>query len=140
MKSKIKSPLNIKAGAYATVEIGGEHYDGYLKDIENLTDTVAEAYVSIVCDKPLFGKAEAVVYGQIAKNVVFIPKECIFKNKKGENAVMIAKEGYVIERKIITGDMENPTGIQVKSGLFPDEKIVKNYENLKSGDRYNENY
>lgn len=136
IRNTVRRPLNIKEGAYAGVIIDGEYYDGYLRELEKLTQTTAVACVSVVSDEELTGQAEVEVYGGIAKNVIMIPENLIFKDENNCDSVMIARDGYCAKRNISVGEMKNSKGIQIVSGLLPDEKIVINYNDVKSGDRY----
>lgn len=136
IKSTIRSPLHIKEGAYAGVTIDGEYYDGYLRDLEKLTQGTEIACISVVSEKELSGNAEAEVYGGIAENVVIIPKDCIFRDENNNEAVMIASDGYCVKRNVTVGEIENSKGVQIKKGLFPDENIVVNHTDVKTGDKY----
>ena len=136
VKSAVKNPLRIKEGAYAGITVDGKFYDGYLKEITRLTGGTAVACVSIVSDKELTGNADAEVYGNICENVIMIPENCIFNDEDGFPSVMIASRGYLVKRNVAVGNIKNSKGVQITSGLFPDEKIVKNPKDVKTGDRY----
>lgn len=136
IKSPIKNPLNIKEGAYATVSVDGKLYDGYLRELENLTDGTKTACVSVVCDKVLSGIGDAEVFGSIAQNVVMLPENLIFRDENGKEAVMIARDGYLVKRNIETGEIKNSLGIQITDGLFADEKVVINHTDTKTGNKY----
>lgn len=140
IKNSVGIPKRIREGAYAEVLVSGKTYEGYLRELEKLSDNMAVACVSVVSDKKLYGEAEAQVYGNILENVVLVPKEYIFKDESGKDSVMIANKGYIVKRNIEVGTLKNENGIEVKSGLLEDEKIVINYKDVKTGDKYEEKY
>lgn len=140
IKNTVGIPKNIKEGAYAQISVSGRFYDGYLRELEKISEDTAVACVSVVCDKKLFGNAEAEVYGSVLENVILIPKDYIFKDENGKDAVMIARNDYVVKRNIETGVLKNKNGIEIKNGLLEDEKIVINYKDVKTGDKYEEKY
>ena len=140
IKNPVGMPKGIREGAYAEVKLSGKTYEGYLRELETLSDDSAVACVSVVSDKKLYGEAEARVYGNIIRNVILVPKKYIFRDEKGKNAVMIASRGYVVKRNIELGTLKNENGIEVVSGLLEDEKIVINYKDVKTGDKYEKNY
>jgi len=111
-----------------------------LRELEKITDETAVACVSVVTDKKLSGDAVAEVCGSVWKNVILIPENCIFRDENGEEAVMIARNGYIVKRNVNVGKLENKNGIEVEKGLLPDEKIVINHKDVKTGDKYEKNY
>ena len=128
--------MNITEGAYAGISVNGKFYDGYLRELSFLTKNTAVVCVSIVASQEIEGTAKAEVYGGIAENVVIIPETCIFKDEKGSDSVMIASKGYCVKRNVTVGDIRNSKGVQIKEGLFPDEKIVTEPQKVKTGDKY----
>ena len=140
IKNSVSMPKGIKEGSYAQIVVSGETYEGYLKELENLSEDMAVASVSVVSDEKLYGKGEAQVYGNIIRNVILVPKEYIFKDENKKDAVMIARDGYIVKRNIEIGSIKNKNGVEVSGGLFEDEKIVINYKDVKTGDKYDKNY
>lgn len=140
IKNPVGMPKGIKEGAYAQVLVSGETYEGYLRELEALSEDMAVACVSVVSDKKLYGEAEAQVYGNIIENVILVPEKYIFKDENKKDSVMIANRGYVVKRNIELGNLKNENGIEVVSGLLEDEKIVINYKDVKTGDKYDKNY
>jgi len=53
---------------------------------------------------------------------------------------MIARNGYIVKRNVNVGKLENKNGIEVEKGLLPDEKIVINNKDVKTGEKYEKNY
>ena len=136
IEGEVTEPLNIKEGSQASVYINGEYYDGYLQSLAKSENSSAYiAKVSVATDKILSGTAEAYVYGKLNKNALLIPSSCVFRDEAGKECVMIAANDYCVKRNVLQTKINGSDKILIKEGLFPDEKIILNPKNLKSGEK-----
>jgi len=76
----------------------------------------------------MYAKAEIIV--STAKNTIVIPKDIILSKQNG-NTVFVVEKGVAYERIVQLG-LENPTEVQIVSGLSLKDKIVtKGFETLR---------
>jgi membrane fusion protein, multidrug efflux system len=76
----------------------------------------------------MYAKAEIVV--STAKNTIVIPKNIILSKQNG-NTIFVVEKGVAYERIVQLG-LENPTEVQIVSGLsLKDKIVVKGFETLR---------
>lgn len=76
----------------------------------------------------MYAKAEIVV--STAKNTIVIPKNIILSKQNG-NTIFVVEKGVAYERIVKLG-LENPTEVQIISGLsLKDKVVVKGFETLR---------
>lgn len=83
----------------------------------------------------MYAKGEIVV--ATGKNTIVIPKEIILSKQRG-NTVFVVEKGVAYER-IVEFGLENPTEVQIISGLKQKDKVViKGYETLRDKSKVKE--
>lgn len=135
VSGNVLEPLDITEGAQADVYIDGEYFEGYLQTLKKVTDTLYKADVSVVCEEDLKGDATVTVYGDINKNVMIVPEQCIFTDETGNTCVIVVTKGYGVKRNVELGKIKTSYGKQIKKGIFCEEEIVLNPKEIKTGDK-----
>ncbi len=109
---------------------------GYVSQVSPALDSDTRSFKStILVENPewklrpgMFAKAEIVIARK--DSAIVIPKDIILVKRRGKT-VFVAEKGAAIERKISTG-LENPTEVEVTSGLKENERlIIKGFETLR---------
>lgn len=135
----VMEPLEIKEGAQADIYIDEKYYEGYLQSLKKTNNSVFEAYVSVISDEEIKGNGEVTVYGDVDKNIVLVPKDCIFIDENGKESIMVATEGYCVKRNVEVGKITLKNKKQISKGIFCEELVVLNPKGIKTGDKIKEN-
>ena len=135
MSGAVRKIENITVGARATVFSGNSTYLGYLVRLEPVFDGIFYATVMVEdFAAPKNSTATAVIDGNIQRNLIFIPKQCLTTNPSGQVAVFVVQNGYAMLRKVTTGTLTQDGNMQITHGIFPKEKLIISPQNIRTGD------
>ncbi len=136
MRGAVKKTDGITTGAAAEISVVGDTYQGYLWRLTPALDDIYYATV-FVTGLPRLPKesATAVIYGELRRDFIAVPKECLITDKTGKDAVYVVKDGYAMLRQVETGPHFADGTQQIKHGIFPSELLVVSPRNIRTGDR-----
>lgn len=135
MSGSVRKIDNITVGATAKVICDDNTYHGYLARIEPVFDGICYATVVVDTDEKISGTATAVILGNIQRNLICIPQQCLTTNASGQDGVFVVQNGYAMFRKVETGTLMPDGNLQISRGIFPAETIIVSPENIRTGDR-----
>ena len=128
---------NFEIGDYAKITFGDKEYNGNIYSLTPIYNDLYETKISIMTKDELTGEARARVLGRLLENIKIVPYSCIFTDETGSDAVMLESSGYAVKRTIKLGKINNENGTQVNSGIFSDERLIVNPNNIRTGDKVN---
>lgn len=125
----------IDENSSVVVTVGNTRLDGYLYRLEPAFEDVALATVSVVSPPPDTLSATATLYGELRRDLIFVPPECIITDERGKDAVFVEVNGYAVLRNVETGKLKAGKGREILSGVFPNERLIISPKNIRTGDR-----
>ena len=128
---------HLEIGSYAKITCNDKEYNGNIYSLVPTHNNLYETKISIMTKDEISGEARARVLGKMINNIKIIPYSCIFTDETGADAVMLENMGYAVKRKIKLGKINNEIGTEVISGIFLDERLILNPNNIKTGDKVN---
>ena len=136
MSGAVKKIENVTTGAASEVTVDGDTYQGYLWRLEPTFDGIYYATVSVTgLQNEPENFATAVIYGNIRQDFIFVPKECLFTDETGQDAVFVVQDGYAMLRRVVTGPLLQGGKKQISHGIFPQETLILSPQNIRTGDR-----
>ncbi len=136
MSGAIKKIDKVAIGDMATVSLNDRTYEGYLWRLEPLSDGFYYATVSVtnLTAEPK-ENATAVISGKVHQNIIFVPKECLTIDEKGQDAVYVVQNGYAMLRNVQIGKLTEVGKTQIENGVFAKEQLIISPQNIRTGDR-----
>ena len=128
---------NFEMGDYSKVTYGEKNYDGNIYSLTPIYNDLYEVKISVITNEEITGEARAKILGRMIQNIKIVPYSCIFTDETGSDAVMLENMGYAVKRKVKLGKINNETGTEVDTGIFLEEKLIINPNNIKTGDKVN---
>jgi len=128
---------SLELGDYAKITFNNEEYNGNIYSLTPIHNDLYEAKISIMTKEDISGEARAKVLGKMMRNIKIVPYSCVFTDETGSDAVMLESSGYAVKRKVKLGKINNENGTEVYNGIFLDEKLIINPNNIKTGDKIN---
>ncbi len=133
-----ESVNNMEVGNKAVITKNGENYPGRITDVAKTVDQDTglfkiEAVVSNGAGKLLNGSTVSIrTVTRHSKNAVTIPVDCIYYDD--EQAYVLLSGGDRAERRDIETGISDEEGIEVLSGLGPDDNVIITWSSmLKDG-------
>jgi len=126
---------NFEIGDYAMVMYGDNSFDGNIYSLTPIYNDLYETKISVIASEGISGDANAKILGKMIRNIKIVPYSCIFTDETGADAVMLESLGYAVKRKVKLGKINNETGTEINSGVFLEEKLIINPNNIKTGDK-----
>ncbi len=133
-----ESVNNMEVGNKAVITKNGENFPGRITDVAKTVDQdtglfKVEAVVSQGAEKLLNGSTVSIrTITRLSKNAVTIPVDCIYYDD--EQAYVLLSDGDFAERRDIETGISDEDGIEVISGLSPDDDVIVTWSSmLKDG-------
>lgn len=136
MSGAVRKIDNVTVGAVAGVSCNKNTYEGYLWRLEPTFDGIYYVTVSVtgIQEEPP-GLATATLAGNIRRNLIFIPEECLVTDEFGQDGVFVVYDGYAMLRQVEKGTLSKEGKIQIQKGLFQYETVIVAPHNIRTGDR-----
>ena len=125
----------IDENSSVVITVGDTRLDGYLYHLEPAFEDVSLATVSVISPPKDALSATATLYGQLRRDLIFVPPECVVTDERGKDAVFVEINGYAVLRNVETGKLKAGKGREILSGVFPNEKLIISPKNIRTGDR-----
>ena len=136
MSGAVRKIDKVAIGDVAAVSLNDRTYEGYLWRLDPLSDGFYYATVSVtnLTAEPK-ENATAVISGKVHQNIIFVPKECLTIDEKGQDAVYVVQNGYAMLRNVQIGKLTEEGKTQIENGVFAKEQLIISPQNIRTGDK-----